>query len=201
MNHFEQQVQETGYTPAEALAVLRAATAARLTAADLAAALLALVEAESTGPDGLSDTEAAFLTAHGGPSAQPGGTETPEDLTTMRLVSALRLIRGALTVAEAAAQLGLPPDTVRNRVREGQLYGYSVAGTLYLPRWQIRDGEVLPHLPRVLASLPAETHPMTVTGFMTTPSDELDGQSPTRWLAQGGDPDRVLFALTALTSW
>lgn len=104
-------------------------------------------------------------------------------------------------MAEAAAQLGLPKDMVRDRVRKDQLYGYSVAGTLLLPRWQIRDGGVLPHLPRVLASLPAETHPTTVTGFMTTPSDELDGQSPTHWLAQGGDPDRVLFALTALASW
>lgn len=200
MDHFEQQVRETGYTPAEALAVLRAAAAARLTAADLAT-LLALAEAEPTAPDGLSGQEAAFLTAHGGLSAPPGGAEEPADLTILRLASALRLIRGALTVAEAAAQLALPPDTVRDRVRNGQLYGYSVAGTLYLPRWQIRDGGVLPHLPRVLASLPPETHPMTVTGFMTTPSDELDGQSPTRWLAAGGDPDRVLFALTALTSW
>jgi hypothetical protein len=39
---------------------------------------------------------------------------------------------------------------------------------------------------------------MTVAGFMTLPSDELDGMTPIEWLAAGRDPSRVRFAATAL---
>jgi hypothetical protein len=40
---------------------------------------------------------------------------------------------------------------------------------------------------------------MTLYGFMTTPSDELDDLSAIEWLTQGRSVDAVLFAATAVT--
>lgn len=201
MDRLEQQFHEIGYTPSEALAVLRAAAAARLTAADLTTALLPLAEAGPTASDTLSNLETAFFARHCGLPPTAGGGRPPADLAILRLASALQLTRDSLTVAQAATQLGLLHDDVRDRISARTLYGYPIGGQLLLPRWQFRDGGVLPHLTRLLSGLPLDAHPMTVTGFMTTPSDELAGQTPVQWLAGDRDPTPVAFALSALTIW
>lgn len=106
-----------------------------------------------------------------------------------------------LTTGQTAERLHISPAAVRRRIRSGRFYGYRVGHTLRLPPWQFLRGAVLPHLPEILAALPEQAHPMTVTGFMTLPSDELDGLSPVDWLATGGDPDPVRFAASTLTVW
>lgn len=108
---------------------------------------------------------------------------------------------GDLTTEQAAERLHLSAATVRRRIRAGRLYGYRVGRTLRLPPWQFVGEAALPHLPEILAALPEEAHPMTVTGFMTLPSDELDGLSPVDWLATGGNPDPVRLAASTLTVW
>lgn len=104
-------------------------------------------------------------------------------------------------MAQAGAALGLSPSAVRDRIRRKTLYAYRAGARWRVPRWQISRGAVPPHLSDVLGALPSDTHPMTVTGFMTTPSTELDGKAPVQWLAAGGSPHPVLFAMTALTEW
>lgn len=203
MESFERQLELTGYTPAQALAVLRAAATAGVTARDLTSALRAVADrAKPVQGEPLDAREEAFLAEHGGlhlpPSARaPAG----DDLTARRLASALAADREAVTVAEAAAALGSSPGAIRDRIRRRTLYGYRAGARWRLPRWQISHGAVLPHLADVLTALPPDAHPMTVTGFMTTPSAELEGRSPAQWLAEGGSPHRVLFAMSALTAW
>lgn len=106
-----------------------------------------------------------------------------------------------LTTRQAAERLHISAATVRRRVRTGRLYGYRVGRTLRLPPWQFLGGTVLPHLPEVLAALPDEAHPMTITGFMTLPSDELDGRSPIQWVAEGRSVNPVYILASTLTVW
>lgn len=108
---------------------------------------------------------------------------------------------GDLTTNQAAERLHISPAVVRRRIRSGRLYGYRVGGALRLPPWQFLGEAALPHLPEVLAALPEDAHPMTVTGFMTQPSDELDGLSPVEWLAAGRTPNPVRFLASTLTVW
>jgi excisionase family DNA binding protein len=104
-----------------------------------------------------------------------------------------------LTTRQAAGRLHVTPATVRRRIRARRLYAYRLGSGLRLPVWQFINGGVLPHLPEVLAAFPADTHPMTLHGFMTTPSDELDNLAAVDWLAQGRSIEAVLFAATAVT--
>lgn len=201
MNRFEKRLKATGYTPAEALEVLGAAARAGVSADDLTRALLALAgrnDKPSAAP--LSARDASFLVEHGGDAVRLGiGGAQPS--AAQRLVCALKPSPGDLAVADAAALLGASNAAVRLRINKGSLYAYQSGDRVYLPLWQFHGGRTLPHLHRVLHALPGEAEPITVAGFMTTPSDELDGQSPIAWLAGGHEPERVVFAMTSLEAW
>lgn len=106
-----------------------------------------------------------------------------------------------LTTRQAADHLHVTQSTIRRRVRNRRLYGYRLGNRLRLPAWQFTDTGVLPHLPEVLAAFPDDTHPMTLQGFMTTPSDELDNLCAVDWLTQGRGVGAVLFDATAVTMW
>lgn len=201
MGRWEDEVKALGANPAEALAVLRAATAARLSARDLLDALLLLTKDEAAGGRRLTAGASAFLARHGGDLSDAAGEGGPVSPVVRRASGALELIRGSLTVEEAAEVLDVAPHALVERVRDRALYGFDLGERLVLPRWQFSHGKPLPHLARVLAALPAETHPLTVEGFMTNPSDELGGASPAQWLAGGGEAEAVLFAMSTLTSW
>jgi hypothetical protein len=202
MGRWEDEVTVLGATPAQALAVLRAAAAAGLTAEDLLQALRLVSQPATASGRTLTAAESAFLAGHGGLVAHPGDEATPLRSGGARTAAAaLELVRDALTVRQAADLLGTAPDVVAQRVHEGDLYGFTAGDRLLLPRWQFASGAPLPHLADVLDGLPTPVHPRTVAGFMTSPSDELGGVSPARWLLQGGDVGPVLFALTALTNW
>jgi hypothetical protein len=205
----EKQIAATGYSPMEVVGVLEAAAKAHVSTEDLKDALLLLGEPpDPMAP--LSQYEQDFQ--HGGPF-----TGLPDDsghvlprLVRERLPSevaeelAERLVeqRESLNVQEAADLLGVDPSRVRHRVSERSLLGYRSGHRLHLPKWQFQDdGKPLPHLRRILDIMPEGAHPATVTGFMTTRSDELDGKTAVEWLASGGQVDRVLFAATALTAW
>jgi hypothetical protein len=114
-------------------------------------------------------------------------------------------VRDSLPVASVAARLGLDASRVRHRVRDGALFGYRVGRSLRLPTWQFTStGQPLPGLRAVLAALPEGLHPLSVTGFMTTPDPDLGAKqhnTPAAWLAGGGDPERVAEKAAALNAW
>jgi hypothetical protein len=199
---WEAELAALGVTSAQAVAVLRAAAAAGLTADDLLEALRLLSQPTTASARTLTAAEEAFLADHGGLGAHRGDEVTPSGNARARPAGvALELFRDALTVHQAADLLGTAPDVVVQRVHDGGLYGFTAADRLLLPRWQFASGAPLPHLADVLDGLPAVVHPLTFAGFMTSPSDELDGVSPAQWLLKGGDAGPVLFALSALANW
>lgn len=107
-----------------------------------------------------------------------------------------------LSVDATAAYLGLTPADVHRLIEADELYTFGVGMHLHVPIWQFTNHATLPHVGEVVGTLaPLQLHPMTVAGFMTTPSDELDGMTPVQWLAEGGPIGPVQFAATALTAW
>jgi hypothetical protein len=103
--------------------------------------------------------------------------------------------------ASAAHELGVPLVQVQQMICRRELYACVVDGHLEVPRWQLlrREGEAdaqpLPHLARVLETLPREVHPFVARAFFLR---ELVGVGPDGtplvvrdWLAQGGAPEAV----------
>ena len=110
-------------------------------------------------------------------------------------------VQNALTVTEAASRLGLSPSQVRRRIAGRRLHAFRVGQVLHLPLWQFIGPSALPHLPEVLQALPADLHHQSVTGFFTTPDDDLNSQTRAAWLAAGGDAGPVLLAAQSLHHW
>lgn len=107
----------------------------------------------------------------------------------------------SLTIEEAAQHLGLSARQIVDRVRDRSLAARTFGAEQRLPLWQFMSNGVLPQLRQVLRALPADAHPLTVEGFMTTANDELGGMSAAEWLASGGDVDVVVGCASTLTDW
>lgn len=107
----------------------------------------------------------------------------------------LRLLADSLSTAEAARRLGISDSRVRQRAAARQIYGVRAGGAWRFPAWQFTDRGMVPGLDRVLPRLSPALHPLSVTGFLSTPQPELVIRartvSPLRWLATGGDPQPV----------
>ncbi|XVV01855.1 DNA-binding protein [Actinosynnema sp. CA-248983] len=119
-----------------------------------------------------------------------------DDQPRARTVVAHAVLRdSALTVAEAARQLGVDTSRIRHRLGVGRLVGWKDRGSWRLPAWQFAGGGVLPGLEAVLAAVPSDLPALVVAGFMTTEQEDLlvEGRptSPRDWLLAGGDPRRV----------
>jgi excisionase family DNA binding protein len=128
----------------------------------------------------------------------------PEDASSRaRSVAVHTVLRdSALTVAEAARQLGVDTSRIRHRIAAGRLVGWKDRGGWRLPAWQFAETGVLPGLETVLAAVPPDQPALVVAAFMTTPQqDLLTGDrpcTPRDWLLAGGDPRRVAEQITQL---
>ncbi|MGM1063906.1 DNA-binding protein [Saccharothrix sp. Mg75] len=121
---------------------------------------------------------------------------TADDQGRARTVVAHAVLRdSAMTVADAARQLGVDTSRIRHRLGVGRLVGWKDRGSWRLPAWQFAGDGVLPGLEAVLAAVPADQPALVVAGFMTTPQEDLlvddEPTSPREWLLAGGDPRRV----------
>lgn len=77
-------------------------------------------------------------------------------------------------------------------------------GGVVYPTWQFLDsGAGIPALADVLTTLADGTDDAWMHAlWMQAPSDELDGDRPSQWLRNGGDPRRVLtLARRAAAGW
>lgn len=107
------------------------------------------------------------------------------------------LLDGVLSLVEVGDLLHEPVTHVQDLAEQGRLYRFEYDGEHYFPDWQFTSDAPLPHLREVLAALRG-AHPMTVGGFMTLDSDELDGFSPSRWLAAGRPAEKVVWLAESL---
>jgi hypothetical protein len=126
-----------------------------------------------------------------------------DDQPRARTVVAHAVLRdSAVTVAEAARQLGVDTSRIRHRLGVGRLVGWKDRGSWRLPAWQFAGAGVLPGLETVLAAVPPDQPALVVAGFMTSSQDDLlvDGVrlSPREWLLAGGEPRRVAGLATQL---
>lgn len=120
-----------------------------------------------------------------------------------RSVAAQAVLRdSALSVADAAARLGIDGSRVRHQLAANQLAGWKERGEWRLPAWQFAGDAVLPGLRAVLAELPDDQPPLVIAAFMSTPQRELiihdEPVSPRSWLLAGGDPARVAVLMSVL---
>lgn len=172
---------------------------------EFAAALAAdLAAVPDTDAGGLTAAEAEVLRAHGG-IAEPANPSVPEAVLRSMMSNLAALTRDSIAVGQAAALLGVDSSRVRHRVRDRALYAFKIGGALRLPNWQFDGHEPIPGLRAVLAALPADLHPLEVTGFMTTPDPDLTvgagPLSPRAWLRGGGDSQAVVELITHLDAW
>lgn len=173
-----------------------------ITEADLSSSLERRLAAQPdpAGAD-LTSAEEQFWQRHAGvPLGDPAATQL--DRATDATMSVLGAASQSLTIEQAAQLLGLHRSRVSHRLRDHQLYAFRIGSQRRLPRWQFTaDGAALPGLETVLAVLPADLHPSAVEGFFTTADPDLDDASPARWLASGGDPQRIIDEAEGLDLW
>ncbi len=103
----------------------------------------------------------------------------------------------ALTVAEAAARVGLSTSRIRQLIGAGDLIAIPGQDGHLLPDWQFLGDAFVPALSTLgtAAGSASTVHPLALARFMTRPDVDLvvDGRpmTPVQWLVAGGDPDRV----------
>ncbi len=110
-----------------------------------------------------------------------------------------RLIRGSLTVEQAAERLHVNPSRIRQRLGACTLYGFRVDRGWRIPRFQFQEDRVIPGLADVLVRVPHDLHPVAVSNWLQAPNAELvvetDGDeiplAPLQWLAAGYSADAV----------
>ena len=148
----------------------------------------------------LSDGELTLLTA-GGMCFDPlsAGADHPLVRTAAQYAA---LLGSSLSVAQAAAHLGVAGSRVRQRLGERTLYGIKRPGGWRLPRFQFAAQGTVPGIEKVLPCLSPDLRPLEVVGWFTTPNPDLStGEderpvSPLDWLNAGRSPDAVVALAT-----
>ncbi|MDY0913006.1 hypothetical protein [Rathayibacter festucae] len=155
---------------------------------------------------GLIQAEADFLVESGTMTAEELTAAEAEvargELADLERRTRLQAIVDSFGTAEVAARLRIDETRVRHRKAKDGLYAFKVGSKLRFPAWQFTDDRerpMLPGVPALVKAIPADMHPASVHGFMTTPQEELligeTSVTPVRWLTGGGDPREVLVAL------
>jgi excisionase family DNA binding protein len=111
------------------------------------------------------------------------------------------MLATALTTREAAGLLGTGESRVRQRLKDGTLYGVKAGRENRLPAFQFEGGAEVPGVATVLRHVDRSVHPIALLNWFTLPSPDLyldeereEAVSPREWLLSGGDP-RVLVPL------
>lgn len=176
-----------------------------LTAADFTTELeRTLSRAGRSTPGALSNHDRDVLLAVGVAEADLD-TDATNDLIQTRASNLIRLAAESGTVAQTAGRLHRSEQRIRGAIADGSLYGVKIGKSWRLPVWQFHDGQVLPHLRKVIAAIPAGTSALSIGNLMTTSTRELflDDQpvSPRDWLLAGGDPEPVVTIIGDLARW
>jgi hypothetical protein len=93
-----------------------------------------------------------------------------------------------LTAAEAAEALNVSRQAVHKRIQSGSLFGIMYKGESRIPAWQIREGEVVPGIAKVLKNL--DTTDWGKMLFLHSENMQLAGRKPMDVILKG-DADSV----------
>ena len=129
----------------------------------------------------------------------PRGGHPPDgDPLVQSVADYMALLETSYTTSEASKHLKVDVSRVRQRLREGSLFGVEYDGERRLPRFQFERRQVLPGLREVMAALPAGLNPLDVAQWFLAPNPDLEaGQenlSPREWLLRG-EPVEAVAAL------
>jgi excisionase family DNA binding protein len=179
-----------------------------LTEQDVVTALeAALSAAHDDGTAPLTDAEVAYLREHGGPGVPAAlGDGNPAGLRRVSAEAAVdrvaEAVSGSFSLEEAAQLLGVDRTRVSHRLRAGTLWSFTLGRHRRIPRWQLlSNGSVLPGLAVLVPAIPSGIEPATVAAFMSAPQQDLGDQTPSRFLAGGGDPRVVAELVADLGRW
>jgi hypothetical protein len=129
-------------------------------------------------------------------TAKPG--PRGDDPLVQSIADYMALLDTSYTTSEAAKHLKVDVSRVRQRLREGTLFGIDYDGERRLPRFQFERRQVLPGLREVMATLPAGLNPLDVAQWFLAPNPDLEAGeenlSPREWLLRG-KPVAVVVAL------
>jgi excisionase family DNA binding protein len=143
--------------------------------------------------EGFSAAEVEAL-REGGMDLSPTASDDPDPLarTAARYAA---MLATALTTREAADLLGVSEGRVRQRLKEGTLYGLKAGRENRLPAFQFEGGREVRGIGEVLRNLDRSVHPVALLGWFTLPNPDLyldveeeRAVSPREWLLSGGDP-------------
>jgi hypothetical protein len=107
----------------------------------------------------------------------------------------MALLDTSYTTSEASKHLKVDVSRVRQRLREGTLFGIEYDGERRLPRFQFERRQVLPGLREVMAALPPGLNPLDVAQWFLAPNPDLEvgkeNLSPREWLLRGKPVEAV----------
>jgi hypothetical protein len=159
-----------------------------------------LERADALGARALSGAEVAALESVG-LTTQPFVAEPdlrgghPGDPLLQSVADYMALLETSYTTSEASKYLKVDASRVRQRLREGTLFGVEYDGERRLPRFQFERRQVLPGLREVMAALPAGRNPLDVAQWFLAPNPDLEAGeenlSPREWLLRGKPVDTV----------
>jgi hypothetical protein len=139
---------------------------------------------------GLTTAPFAAELSGGGPS---GGSPDP---LAQSVADYMALLETSYTTSEASKHLKVDVSRVRQRLREGTLFGVEYDGERRLPRFQFERRQVLPGLREVMAALPVGLNPLDVAQWFLAPNPDLEvGEgtcSPREWLLRGKPVETVV---------
>jgi hypothetical protein len=141
-------------------------------------------------------TTAPFVAEPGPRGDHPLGGHPPDgDPLVQSVADYMALLETSYTTSEASKHLKVDVSRVRQRLREGTLFGVEYDGERRLPRFQFERRQVLPGLREVMAALPAGLNPLDVAQWFLAPNPDLEaGQenlSPREWLLRGKPVEAV----------
>ena len=162
-----------------------------------------LERASGLGARALSAGEVAALESVGLTTAPfgsggdpPGGDPPGGDPLAQSVADYMALLETSYTTSEASKHLKVDVSRVRQRLREGTLFGIEYDGERRLPRFQFERRQVLPGLREVMAALPVGMNPLDVAQWFLAPNPDLEvGEkilSPREWLLRGKPVETVV---------
>lgn len=175
-----------------------------LSESDLAESLAAaLGRVPGVASTAVTSSDREYLATYGGAGVAKqiddwSPTKEHEQRVESAVAQTLGALTGTLSIEQAAASLGVDRSRMSHRLSAGLLYALTIGGRRRLPAWQIHHGHEIPGLAAVIASIEPEMHPASVEGVMTTPRDELGGQTPIAYLDSGGNAAAVADLISEL---
>jgi hypothetical protein len=156
-----------------------------------------LEQAAVLSPQALSAGEVAALESAGLTAAPFAATSAAHgDPLVQSLADYMALLETSYTTSEASKYLRVDVSRVRQRLREGTLFGIEYEGERRLPRFQFERRQVLPGLREVMAALPAGLSALDVAQWFLAPNADLEAGerdlSPREWLLRGKPVDAVV---------